>query len=161
MSEETKTVPLSAEDVKFISDRQNFDEQTYMELFNGFVLKPTDLSLKSEKALVEMTDVELLDWVHKMDDFVRLAKVAATSARVRLEDRKLQLTEKQREEMAKLDRQYKPKTVKERAPREAKTKEPAWKPVTEAEKKVAAAMKILGMTKEAAEVWVAAQTGAK
>lgn len=152
---------LDDKDVKFITDKANFDEQTYKDLFNGFQLKRTELSISNEKALLEMSDTELLDWVHKMEDFVRLAKVASVSARVRLEDRKLQLSEQQREALAKLDRQYKPKTVKEKPAKEKKEKEPSWKPVTPYEKKVAAAMKILGMTKEAAMAWVTEQTGEK
>ena len=147
-------------DVRFITDKQNFDEQTYKELFNDFQLKGIKLEIAAPKALVEMTDEELLDWVHKMDDFVRLAKVASTSSRVRLEDRKLTLSIEQRAAMEKLDRAYKPKTVKvvkEKAEKkEAKIKVDDWATTPEL-KRVAATMKILSMTREEATQWIADQ----
>jgi hypothetical protein len=149
---------LNEDDAKFLTDRQNFDEKTYIELFNAFQLKPTNLDIQNVKSIIEMDDKELLDWVHKLDDFVRIVKVASTSARVALENRKLQLSIEQREALAKLDRQYRPKTVKPENVRKAKTTEPKWIPVTANDKKVAAAMKILRMSKEDAEKWVAEQT---
>jgi hypothetical protein len=146
---------LSDFEVKFISDKQNFDEQTYKELFNNFQLKPTQIGIDSVKSLTEMNDEELLDWVHKMDDFVRLAKVASTSARVRLEDRKLTLTIEQRAAIEKLDRAYKPKTVRAEAKekKEAKVKVDDWATTPEL-KRIAATMKILGMSREEATTWI-------
>lgn len=155
---------IEDKDLHFLdaSTKQGYEDSTFKELFNAFQLKPIDLTIKSEKALMEMSDEELLAWVHKMDDFIRVTKVASTSARVRLEDRKLQLTNEQREALAKLDRAYKPRVAKvERVKKEKVEVEGAWRPVTAEEKKVAAAMKILGMSKEDAEAWVAAQSGVK
>jgi hypothetical protein len=159
MDEEKQCTPLNDDNVKFITDRQNFDESTYKTLFNDFQLKGVDLKITSPKALVEMTDEELLAWVHLMDDFVRIAKVASTSSRVRLEDRKLQLTLEQRQAIEKLDRQYKPKTVKaekEKKEKVVKEAKDAWADTPEL-KRVAATMKILDMTREEAETWIADQ----
>ena len=157
MDEEKQCTPLNDNNVKFISDRQNFDENTYKTLFNDFQLKGVKLEIDSTKALVEMSDEELLAWVHLMDDFVRVAKVASTSSRVRLEDRKLQLTLEQRAAIEKLDRQYKPKTVRiAKEKKEAKPKADEWANTPEL-KRVAATMRILQMTREEAEQWIADQ----
>jgi len=91
-----------------------------------------------------------------MEDFIRVAKVASTSARVTLEDRKLKLTVEQANALAKLDRSYRPKTVKEA--KIAKEKPLGWVPSTPEEKKIAATMKILGMSKEEATEWIQQQT---
>lgn len=137
-----------------------FDDETYRKLFNGFVVDPTSLQVTSDKPVVQMTDEELMIWIHKLDDFIRVTKLAQQASRVNLEDRKLKYTTEQREALERLDRKYKPATLDEsklRKIKQAKVKEPELKPKNEWEKRVFAAMKILEMTREAAEVWVTAQ----
>jgi len=152
-------MPLNDSEIKFLGDTQNFDEKTFKELFNDFQIKSIELSIDSPKALLEMSDEELLDWVHKLDDFVRVVKVAATSSRVKLEDRKLQLSQEQRAALDKLDRAYKPKTVKivkEKKEAKERAKEYDWATTPEL-KRVAAVMKLLGLTREDAEAWIKEQ----
>jgi DNA repair exonuclease SbcCD nuclease subunit len=132
----------------------NFDTDTYKELFNGFLKDPTQLAISGEKPIVEMSNEELTAWINKLEDFVRIAKVAKQAAHVTLEDRRLQMTEEQRAEQRRLDLKYKPATVKTAPKKERKTSS---KKLSPEQKMISATIDILECDKAKAISWLKAK----
>lgn len=132
-----------------------FDTETYRILFNGFLKDPTELNISCEKSVAQMNDEELTSWIYKLEEFVKVAKVAKQAARVTIEDRKLQMTEKQKATQLELDRKYKPATPKKAAPTKAKGASKA--KLTEEQKKIKAAMDLLSLDEAGAILWLKAK----
>ena len=133
---------------------ETFDTKLYEELFIGFSKDPTVLNISSEKSVSQMDNEELTAWIYKLDDFVRVAKVAKQAARVTIEDRKLQMTEEQKKKQAALDRQYKPATPKRASAKAPAAKKGTKAKLTEEEKRIKAVMDLLNLDELKAIEWL-------
>ncbi len=154
-------VPKSWEkkkEVKEVEERKqavsiSFDNDLYRELFNGYVKDPQKLAISADKPVGEMSGEEITDWFYKLEEFVRYARVAKQVTRITIEDRLLQATDDQKKKQRELDRLYKPvEQVKVKAP--GKSAKSSSKKLTDEEKKIKAAMDLLGMNEEKAIEWL-------
>lgn len=148
--------PLADDAARMVGTGMNFDTDTYRTLFNGFLKDPTQLAISNEKALLEMSNEELTAWINKLEDFVRIAKVAKQAAHVTLEDRRLQMTEEQRAEQRRLDLKYKPATVASAPKKERKSSGKA--KLTAEQKMINATIDLLGCDKLKAIAWLKAKS---
>ncbi|MHA2303406.1 MAG: hypothetical protein ACXACD_20900 [Candidatus Thorarchaeota archaeon] len=134
-----------------------FDTEKYRQLFNGFLKDPTVLNISSEKSVAEMDNEELTAWIYHLDEFVRDAKVAKQAARVTLEDRRLQMTEEQKKIQYELDKKYKPATPARVSAKAPKAKKGTKEKLTEEQKRIKAAMDLMGLSEEKAIEWLKAK----
>ena len=141
-------------DARKVGIKEPFDTEKYRILFNGFLKDPTILNISSEKSVNEMDNEELTSWIYKLDDFVRDAKVAKQAARVTIEDRKLQMTEQQKKKQLELDRKYKPPTPARASAKPPKAKKGTKEHLTEEQKRIRAAMDLLGFEESKAIEWL-------
>jgi hypothetical protein len=129
-----------------------FDTETYRILFNGFLRDPTELNISCEHSVSEMDNEELTAWIARLEEFVKVAKVAKQAARVTIEDRKLQMTEEQKKKQLELDRKYKPavaiKAVKTKSGKTPKAK------ISHEEKLIKTAMDMMSFDETAAIAWL-------